>query len=146
MSRFVSCPVLCFSHVSRLTRHRKRMSPCPYNSSSSYRVPSKKKEIHHEALWLVLLIEIRLPVAHAPKLIVRWLAATSYSLKDALVDRKHTVSYVSQFTAMELTTLKPWLVSLCAHITLWLKVSQGAHSLHPHAIHDVTCLSVRCLF
>ena len=34
----------------------------------------------------------------------------------------------------------------CAHTTLWLKVSQRAHSLHPHAIHDVTCLNVRCLF
>ena len=32
------------------------------------------------------------------------------------------------------------------HITLWLKVSQRAHSLHPNAIHDVTCLSVRWLF
>ena len=34
----------------------------------------------------------------------------------------------------------------CAHTTLWLKVSQRAHSLHPRAMHDVTCLSVRCLF
>ena len=31
-------------------------------------------------------------------------------------------------------------------LTLWLKVSQRAHSLHPHAIHGVTCLSVRWLF
>ena len=31
-------------------------------------------------------------------------------------------------------------------LTLWLKVSRRAHSLHPHAIHDVTCLSVRWLF
>ena len=37
-------------------------------------------------------------------------------------------------------------LSPCAHTTLWLKVSQRAHSLHPHAIHDVTCLSVRWLF
>ena len=37
-------------------------------------------------------------------------------------------------------------LSPCAHITSWLKVLQRAHSLHPHAIHDVTCLSVRWLF
>ena len=36
----------------------------------------------------------------------------------------------------------PWT---CDHTTLWLKVSQVRISLHPHAIHDVTCLSVRCL-
>ena len=37
-------------------------------------------------------------------------------------------------------------ISPCAHITLWLKVSKRAHSLHPHAFHDVTCLTVRLLF
>ena len=30
-------------------------------------------------------------------------------------------------------------------LTSWLKVSQVRISLHPHAIHDVTCLSVRLL-
>ena len=32
----------------------------------------------------------------------------------------------------------------CAHITLWLKVSQRAHSLHVRVVHDFTCLSVGC--
>ena len=37
------------------------------------------------------------------------------------------------------------LSSTHAHITLWLKVSQRAHSLHLHVIHYVTVLSVNCL-
>ena len=39
-------------------------------------------------------------------------------------------------------------LSPCAHTTFWLEAQGvfGAHSLHLHVIHDVTCLSVRCLF
>ena len=70
--------------------------------------------------------------------------------KHFIFTSQHSMSYalclvypVDRYTSHESfsRTLSP-----CAHTTLWLKVSQRAHSLHPHAIHDVTCLSVRWLF